>query len=90
MDGAIAYFRLYEQSLGMPVLGVDPLLEKSLGHDVVLTGSPVSGCAVTIHAADTAALLRNYYYEVTVIDGDERTITVATGLFTVTPTENRL
>jgi hypothetical protein len=90
--GCTVYLRIYEQTFGVPTAGVDHVLEKSSlsGGDITILASPPMTVSILFTAADTLLLLRNYYYEVTVVDeiGDLDTVTV--GILTVTGTENRI
>jgi len=91
LSGCIVYWNAYEQELGLPTVGVEPVIAKSSlsGHGIEILESPPMTFQVVIDAADSVDLLRNYYHEATIVDefGDTNTVTV--GIMTVTGTENR-
>jgi len=88
--GTEILFSVYESEFGAPVAGVPAVLSKTLDHGIQITDPDTKQFTVTVARADTVALLRNYYYEVTVVDvnGDATTTTV--GILTITGTENRV
>lgn len=92
LAGCTVYFRAFEQTFGVPTAGVNPVIEKSSlsGGDVVALESPPMTVTIAFSHADTVNLLRNYYYEITVVDGGGNIDTVTVGIMTVTGTENRI
>lgn len=89
--GAEIVWKVYEQAHGLPVAGVDAVIEKSNGSGGTITVEDPDTQVLTIplEPDDTLNLLRNYYHEATVIDPDRGTITIANGIMTVLGTENR-
>ncbi len=92
LSGCTVYWRAFEQSFGVPVPNIPPVLDKNSlsGGDVVILPSPPMTVRISFRRAETAALLRNYYHEVTVIDEILNQDTVTVGIMTVTQTENRI
>jgi len=89
--GSTILFRVYEQAFGEPIPGVDPVIVKSNAPGgIVVTDPDKQQLAVTIDAADVVALLRNYYWEATVIDPGSDPVTIGFGIMTVGGTENRV
>lgn len=92
LSGCTVYLRVFEQEFGVPTAGVAPVLEKSSlsGGDVTILASPPMTVSILFKHAETASMLRNYYYEVTIkgAGGDLDTVTI--GIMTVTATENRI
>lgn len=82
-------WRVYEQTLGIPTLGVDPLIEKSLDHGIQIEDPVLLKFYIDLEEADTVELLRNYYHEGTVIALGGLPVTVVYGIMTVTQSENR-
>lgn len=87
--GATIYWRVYEQENGLPVAGVDPVLEKVLDDGIQITDPATGQFVVTIDAADTTDMLRNYYHEARIHDEDGNWVTVTIGILTITGTEIR-
>lgn len=83
------FWNVYQQEHGVPKLDVDPIIEKTLHDGIDVTNPTASQFAVTLTESDTISLLRNYYHEVTIIDGDGNRTTPTVGIMTVTQTENR-
>lgn len=81
---------VYESEFGAPVSGVPAVLSKSLDHGIQITNPDLKKFAVTIQRSDTVAMLRNYYYEVKVVDVDGSAVTTTVGMFTITGTEIRV
>jgi hypothetical protein len=94
LAGCVVYWRLFAEFSGCVDPVSLPLLQKNShsGGDVVVPNSPSPMLlySVRIHRADTAALLRNYYYETTAVDGSGNLTTLHWGVMTVTQTENRI
>jgi len=90
--GSIIVWRVYEQELGLPTVGAEPVIEKDndVGGTIVVTDPDLQKLKVPLVSADTVGLLRNYYHEATVIDPDRGYIPVANGIMTVLGTENRI
>ncbi len=88
--GAQIYFYAYEQEFGAPVEGVDPVVTKVLDHGIEVTDPDAKKFTVTLDDTDTAALLRNFYYEVLVIDVDGNRLRSTVGIVTITGTEIRV
>ncbi len=90
--GSAIYWNVYEQELGQPVAGSDPVIEKhnQVGGTIVVIDPDLQKLKITLESADTVDLLRNYYHEATVNDVDLGIITVALGIMTVMGTENRI
>jgi hypothetical protein len=91
LDGSTVYWRVFEQMMGSPTPAVPPVISKSSqsGDGVTILPSPPMTFVVSLSKVDTAALLRNYYHEATVVDEIGNIDTVTVGVMTVTPTENR-
>lgn len=91
LDDCTVYFNVYEQAFGAPVPDVPPIITKTSlsGGGVTILPSPPLTVRVSFVKTETAALLRNYCYEATVVDGVGNVDTVTTGIMTVTGTENR-
>lgn len=89
--GATIEWKVYEQALGQPTAGVDPVISKDNGVDgtIVVTDPDTQTLEIPLLPADTVSLLRNYYHEATVVDLTRGTITIAVGIMTVLGTENR-
>lgn len=87
--GAVIYWRAYEQVAGLPVAGSDPVIEKVLDDGIQVTDPDLGKFTVSVNAADTVNLLRNYYHEARVYDVDGNWVTVTTGIMTITGTEIR-
>jgi len=89
--GSQIYWRAYEQALGQPMAGTDPVIEKDNGDGgtIVVTDPDIQKLKVPLEPSDTADLLRNYYHEATVIDPNGNVVTVAIGIMTVMGTEYR-
>jgi hypothetical protein len=89
--GAVILWNAYEQEFGLPVAGVDPVIQKDngVGGTIVVTDPATQTLKIPLTPDDTVGLLRNYYHETTVVDPDRGQITVATGIMTVLGTENR-
>lgn len=87
--GTTIYWRAYEQENGSPVPGADPVISKTLDDGLQITDPDLGKFVVELDATDTVELLRNYYHEATIVDGDGATVTVTFGIMTVTPSENR-
>jgi hypothetical protein len=89
--GAEIYWKVYEQSMGLPVAGEDPVIEKDNGVDgtIVVDDPDEQTLTIPLEPEDTTELLRNYYHEATVVDENLGQITVAFGIMTVVGTENR-
>jgi hypothetical protein len=92
LAGCNVYFRVFEETFGVPTAGVDPVIEKSSlsGNGVTILESPPMTVSILFSKSDTVSLLRNYYYEVTVQDGIGDLDTVTVGVMTITGTENRI
>lgn len=88
-SGQEIVWALYEQEYGIPDPDAAALLTKLTGGHGVSVLSPPTQFAVYLDEADTIGLLRNYYHEATAIDLDGDRVTLVTGIFTVTATENR-
>lgn len=91
LQDSIAYWRLFDQKYGCPLPDVDPILIKSSmsGGGINISESP-RGIDVLVDSVDTILLLRNYFYELKIVSGDEQTHTIIeNGIFTVTQTEIR-
>ena len=82
-------WRVYEQTLGIPTLGVDPVIVKSLDHGIQIEDPVLLKFYIDLDEADTLGLLRNYYHEGTVIALGGLPVTVVYGILTVTQSENR-
>jgi hypothetical protein len=91
LAGSTVYWRAFEQEMGSPTPSVPPVISKSSlsGGGVTILPSPPMTFIVVLGKADTAALLRNYYHEATIVDEIGNIDTVTVGIMTVTPTENR-
>ena len=104
LEGSIILWRVYAQQFGIPNFGASetlpppppspspslaPLIEKSTddGTIVVLPSPPMS-CQILIASADTREMLRNYYFETSMMDISGNTSTLNCGIMTVTATEN--
>lgn len=89
--GSTIEFKVYPQEFGQPVADEDPVITKDNGVDgtVVVVDPDEQTLKVPLEYADTVGLLRNYYHETTVTDGDGNPVTVAHGIMTVLGTENR-
>lgn len=89
--GAVIEFKVYAQELGLPVAGSDPVLSKDNrdGGTLVVDDPEEAILRVPLDSSDTKDLLRNYYFECTVIDPERGNIPVAQGIMTVLGTENR-
>jgi len=81
---------VYESQFGAPVPAVDPVLTYTLNHGIQITDPDNKLFTVTVNRADTAALLRNYYYETRVVDPEGNSVTCTVGTLTVTGTEIRV
>ena len=88
--GSEIFFDAYESQFGAPIPGVDPVIVKVLDHGIEITDPDLLTFTVTILRADTAGLLRNYYYEVRIVDAAGLSITTTIGILTVTGTEIRV
>lgn len=88
--GSIIYWRVFEQSHGVPVAGEDPLIEKYTDNGLQITDPDLGKFTVEIEPDDTIELLRNYYHEARIKDVDDNWVTVTVGIMTVTPTEVRV
>ncbi len=88
--GTTIYWRAYTQENGSPVPGADPIISKVLDAGIQITDPDLGKFVVELDAADTAALLRNYYHEATIIGESGETVTVTIGIMTVTPSETRI
>jgi hypothetical protein len=91
LDGYVVWLQVFEQSCGVPLAGVPPVITKNSlsGGDIAVLDSPPMSYNVSFFEADTVLLLRNYYYESSIIDANNNTITVVRGTLTVTGTEVR-
>ncbi len=91
LAGSTIYWRAFEQTIGSPVPSAPPVISKSSlsSGGVAILPSPPMTFVVSLDKVDTAALLRNYYHEATVVDELGNIDTVTVGIMTVTPTENR-
>lgn len=87
--GTQILFSVYESQFAMPVSGVPAVLSKSIDNGIQITNPNELLFRVVITRADTPTLLRNYYYEVSVVDLSGNLVTTTIGVFTVTGTENR-
>lgn len=87
--GTEIYFNVYDSAFGVPTAGVPAIISKTIESGISITDPQNMLFTVEILEADTAGLLRNYYYEVTVVDTDGNRVTTTVGTFTVTATENR-
>jgi hypothetical protein len=89
--GATIEWRVYEQALGQPVVGIDPVIQKDndAGGTIEVTDPDTQTLTIPLTPDDTVGLLRNYYHEATVTDPSRGTITIALGIMTVLGTENR-
>lgn len=89
--GSTIVWNVYEQVLGQPIAGADPVIQKSngVGGTIVVTDPDLQILTIPLVPSDTSSLLRNYYHEATVVDPDRGNIPVANGIMTVLGTENR-
>jgi Flp pilus assembly protein TadG len=87
--GSTIYFRVYEQTNGVPTYDVSPVISKQTDQGIQVTDSDTWQFTVTIDRADTASLLRNYYFETQVVDSNGKSVRTTYGIMTVTQTENR-
>lgn len=87
--GTEIFFNVYESQFAMPVANVPAVLTKSMDSGIQITDPDNLLFRVVIARADTTTLLRNYYYEVSVVDLSGNLVTTTIGVFTVTGTENR-
>ena len=82
-------FRAYVQDFGCPDPEFAPLILKStLSGDGVEILSGAKMVRVDFVQADTIGLLRNYYYEIDMVNGGS-VVTLFFGIMTVTQSENR-
>lgn len=88
--GTAIIFSVYEQEFGIPIPNVPAILTKVLDHGIEITDPDTKQFTVTLLRADTAALLRNKYYEVRVVDVNDLAVTTTNGILTVTGTEIRV
>jgi hypothetical protein len=88
--GSQIFFDVYEAQFGAPIPGLTPVITKVLDHGIEITNPDAKTFTVTIARADTAGLLRNYYYEVRVVDVNSFSVTTTIGIFTITGTEIRV
>lgn len=89
LAGTTIEWRAYQQLHGVTISTV-ALAKSSSSHGggIAIPGSPADVFTIAFAAADTAALLGNYYHEATVIDAIGERSTVMYGLMTVLQTEN--
>lgn len=86
------YFDAYEQSVGVPTAGVPAVISKSSlsGQGIDILTSPLTSCVLFLDEDDTVLLLRNYYFELAIVDESGGTITPTVGTMTVLGTEVRV
>lgn len=89
--GSQIYWRVYEQEMGLPIEGADPVISKDNldGGTIVVVDAELQKLKIPLVPSDTVNLLRNYYHEATVVGPDGGRVPVAKGIITVTGTENR-
>lgn len=84
LTDALVLFHVYDQQYG--VVDADTLLlqrhNDSGNGGVSIPGSPANRVIVTLAKEDTLDLLRNYYFELKVVDADGNNSTVADGIIT--------
>ena len=103
LEGSIILWRVYAQAFGIPNFyayatlddlpspspSTSPLLEKSTDDGSILVlPSPPMACQILIAAGDTREMLRNYYFETSMMDVSGKTSTLNCGIMSVTATEN--
>lgn len=90
LAGAAILWQAFEQEHGVPKVDVDPVISKSVGDGIEVTGQPTDlTFKLTLGEDDTISLLRNYYHEVTITYASGKRATPTVGIMTVTQTENR-
>src|SRR6266404_2510707 len=82
--GTQIFFYVYNSEFGSPVPGELPILTKVLDHGIEITDPDKKQFSVVIARADTVAMLRNYYYEVKVVDINHLAVTTTVGTLTIT------
>jgi hypothetical protein len=87
--GTKIYFNVYESVFGQPVAGAPSIISKTMESGIEITDPALKTFKVRLVKTDTVGLLRNYYYEVTVIDPENNSVTSTVGVMTVLGTENR-
>ncbi len=87
--GAQIFFNVYEQEFGNVEPGVPPVIVKVLDHGIEVTDPNAKKFTVQLLKTDTVNLLRNYGYEVLVIDVDGNQVRTTVGILTITATEIR-
>lgn len=88
--GSTIYFRAYVQEHGNIVPGTDPVIDKhGESEGIVVTDADAQKVDIDFSVDETANLLRNYVFEITLIDASDKITRVAWGMMTVNGTEYR-
>jgi hypothetical protein len=84
LAGSFVIFEVFDQQYGV-ITGTEPILSRhsdSGNGGITIPGSPSNRVIVLLDKTMTDGLLRNYYFELKVVDVNDDNSTVANGIIT--------